>query len=269
MAECSWRTVEQGALMTAPQKSGGGGLFSPAAQAERARAGKYLLWAVPLALIVLVIIALLGPSAETIENKFTPYGTVGELRLMPEISVEDGVNQDSRRAATEAAPPPPAPEYQVEPEEITTDAAELTPRTASEVSEVSGAGESVQDVPESDVIVANDADAAVDMYMPSQTVDSDFIIKKLVRPLYPPHASQQDRAKPVITVKAAFFVNEAGEVQALIINSNDGGPEFAEAARAAMDQWEFEPRIKNGKPPASRWLVVTWRFRSPFSDLQR
>lgn len=267
MAEFSWRTVEQGKLMTGPGK--GGGLFSPAAQAERSSTGKRLLWAVPLAVAVLVIIALLGPSAETIERKFTPYGKSGELQLMPEISVDDGQQEASRQAASEASPPPPAPDFQVEPEELSPNATELTPTPSETVSELSGQADSQADQPESDVVVPNDSMAQVDMEMPSQRVDSDFIITKLVRPLYPPHASQADRARPVITVKAAFFVKSDGEVTALIINSNDGGPEFAEAARMAMEQWEFEPRLKNGELPAARWLVVTWRFRSPYSGLQR
>ncbi len=117
--------------------------------------------------------------------------------------------------------------------------------------------------------MASDGDASVDMDLPSQMVDSDFIITRLVRPLYPARASAADRTRPVITVKAAFYLDAAGQVVALIIQSNDGGPEFADAARDAMEKWEFQPRLRDGVPPAPRWLVVTWRFRSPFADVGR
>jgi TonB family protein len=113
----------------------------------------------------------------------------------------------------------------------------------------------------------SDGDAAVDMLTPAQFADSDFIPVKIRKPIYPVHANERDRLRPLITVKAAFFLNERGEIVAVTIESNDGGPEFADAVREAMNQWEFRPRLRDGVPPAPRWLVVTWRFRSPFSGL--
>jgi outer membrane biosynthesis protein TonB len=184
---------------------------------------------------------------------------------MPEISVEDRSDPVHRRPATETTPPPAAPNYQVEPEEIAPDQEEVTPPPKEETSRVRGTGDSDSDVPESEVAIADAGDANVAMDLPAQTADSDFIIRKLVRPLYPGGVSDADRAKPLITVQAAFFLDETAEIVAVIIQSNDGGPEFAEEVRQAMEQWEFEPRLRDGQPPQPRWLVVTWRFRSPFS----
>jgi hypothetical protein len=251
--------------MTAPPQKSPRRLFSPASAEERARAGKRLLWALPVAVGVLLMLALLGPDADTIERKFTPYGATGPLRLMPEISIEDSDDPEHQRAAVQADPPPAAPRYQVEPEDFAPVAEEKAPLHRDETSEITGMGEATSQLEETDVAIAADGDAAVDMDMPSQQVDSDFIIRKLVRPLYPPGASEADRRKPVVTVQAAFFLNEQAEIVAVMIQSNDGGPEFAAEVQAAMEQWEFEPRLRDGQPPAPRWLVVTWRFRSPFS----
>ena len=78
-------------------------------------------------------------------------------------------------------------------------------------------------------------------------------------------ASEADRMKPVITVEVAIFVNEKAEIMGSYVSSNDGGQAFGNAVKNAMEQWEFEPRLRNGEPPAPRWLVVTWRFRSPYA----
>ena len=271
MAEFSWRTVDRGAVMVSPTKhqetppENGHRLLSPTSVAERARTGKRLLWALPVALALLGILALLGPSAEEVERKFTPYGTDGPLRLMPEIAVEDGLDPDQMKARSEVAPPPPAPEYQVEPEKTYRDAEELTPEVVDEASPITDTGETSDAPTENVMTTESDGDAAVDMFLPSQNADSDFIIRKLVRPLYPLHANNRDRMRSLITVKAGFFLNEQADIIAVMVQSNDGGPEYADAARQAMNQWVFEPRLRNGVPPKPRWLVVTWRFRSPFS----
>jgi len=243
-------------------------LFSPTSEAERARVGRRLFWALPAALVIIGVMVLLGPDAESIERKFTPYGEVGPLRLLPEISIDDAEDDRHQRAAVEASAPPAAPEYQIEPEPRSDQALDSAPVSNDVQPDLPHAGESEAELPLTDALsTAADGDASVDMDLPSQTVDSDFIITKLVRPLYPARASTADRARPVITVTAGFFLDSGGEVQALIIQGNDGGPEFATATRQAMEQWEFQPRLRDGVPPAPRWLLVTWRFRSPYRPL--
>jgi TonB family protein len=242
-------------------------LFSPASADEHARVGKRLLWALPVALVLLGLLTLLGPSADEIERKFTPYGAEGPLRIMPEIAVEDGVDPTRLEAKREVAPPPPAPTYQVEPEPLTDQADELVPEPSEEAAEVTDTG--VDSETPVDEVQPNESDgnAAVELVMPSQFANSDFIIKRLVRPLYPPLASEADRMKPVITVEVAIFVNEEAEIMGSYVSSNDGGQAFGDAALAAVRQWELEPRLRNGVPPRPRWLVVPWRFRSPFTGL--
>jgi hypothetical protein len=242
-------------------------LFSPVSQAERGRVGRRLLAALLPALAILALVVLLGPSAEEVERKFTPYGAEGPLRIMPEIAIEEGRDEVARQAAREASAPPPAPRYEVEPDRVQPDSEQLIPppseRDAEQV-DVTEAGEA-----ESETAHASETpgDAAVDMVLPSQNADSDFIIRRLVRPLYPPGASIADQRRPLVTVQGAFYLDSDATIVAVMIQSNDGGPEFATAAREAMEQWEFAPRIRDGVPPAPRWLVVTWRFRSPLSGV--
>ncbi|HOX25237.1 MAG TPA: energy transducer TonB [Candidatus Krumholzibacteria bacterium] len=242
-------------------------LFSAASADEHARVRRRLWWALPAALAILGLVVWLGPSADEVERKFTPYGTEGPLRILPEISIEEGEDLAFRRARREAVPPPPAPDYQVEPDRPDPRALQLLPDLAEQAGDRPDRGELDRAPADDAVIDAGDGDADVDLSMPSQHTDSDFIIRKLVRPLYPARATAEDRRRPLITVEAAFYLDERGEIVAVMVQSNDGGPEFAEAVRAAMSLWEFAPRLRDGVPPRPRWLVVIWRFRSPFSDL--
>lgn len=245
-------------------------LFSPASEAERRTTGRRLLWAVPVALLVLVAIIYFGPSAEEVDRKFTPYGDDGPLRLMPEISVDDGQDVRHQQARRDVSPPPPAPDYEVEPRQVSEQAPEVFPESSEREAPVVDDGTS-QEAPV-DAVASDQSvgDAAVDMRLPSQQVDSEFIIRRMMRPIYPLDATAADRAQPVITVTAAWFVQQTGDVSAIMIQGNTGSGAFAVAARQAMEQWLFEPRPRpDGLLPAARWLVVEWNFRSPFSGQAR
>ena len=241
-------------------------LFSPTREAERARVGKRLLWALPVELLILGLLVVFGPSAADIDRKFTPYGNEGPLRIMPEISIEDGVDPVRRQARRDAAAPPPAPEYEVIPDRSRPDARDLVPE-ARDQAQASDRGQPSDAPQDAQLADPTEGDADIDMLMPSQHADSDFIIRKLVRPVYPAWATAEERMRPLITVEAAFYLNERAEIIAVMVQRNEGGPAFAEVVRAAMEQWEFAPRLRDGVPPRPRWLVVIWRFRSPFSGL--
>ncbi len=238
---------------------------SPASASEHARVGKRLLLALPAALALLGLLVLLGPSAEEVERKFTPYGAQGPLRIMPEIAIEDGADPVARQAARQSTPPPAAPEYQAEPDQPSPDAQEVMPEPSEEAAEVTDVGvseEAPQDVVQT---TESEGDAAVDMVLPRQSADSDFIIRKLVRPLYPAGLSLEQQRQPVVTVTVGVFLTSEAHVQAVMIQSNDGPPAFEEAVLTAMDRWEFAPRLRDGVPPAPRWLLITWRFSSPLA----
>jgi hypothetical protein len=236
------------------------GIFSPTSLVERQKVGKRLFWSLPGALAVLGLLFLLGPDAEDVERKFTVYGKEGPLRIMPEIAVDDGRDEIEQQLQPRAASPPGAPEYEILPEDPPPRESE-TPISDTEQNEEA-------EIPEDAVWAASGrSDRLADLMMPSQHADSDFIIRKLVRPLYPPDASAEDQQRPLLVVEGAFFLDEKADIVAVLIQSNEGGPPFAQAVRSAMELWEFEPRWRDGKPPSPRWLLVTWRFRSPLRSM--
>ena len=235
--------------------------------AEHQQVGKRLLWSLPAALSILGLLLILGPNADEIERRLTFYGKEGPLRIMPEIAVDDGHDAVEQQLRPQAPLPRGAPEYEIVPEDPLPQETTPPPREAETRSPLLDLAESDEAPHDAVVSGSGSSDSFADLLMPSQHAESDFVIRKLVRPLYPVQASMADRQAPLLVVEAAFYLDQEGTIVAVIIQNNEGGPEFGEAVREAMLQWEFEPRWRDGKPPAPRWLVVTWRFRSPFRSL--
>jgi hypothetical protein len=243
-----------------------GRLFSPASSAEHARVTRRLLWALPAALALIAVLALFGPTAEEIERKFTIYGKEGPLRIMPEVAVDDGLDPVEQRPRPQAAPPPGATDFEVLPEDPLSVETTPPPRQGEAAAPAVDRSQDPELPVDRVTIGAGDGEADVEMLLPSQFADSDYIIRKLVRPLYPVRASAADRLRPLIVVEAGIYLDEEANIVGVVIERNDGGPEFAEVVLNAMRQWELEPRWRDGKPPAPRWLRVPWRFRSPLGN---
>lgn len=236
-------------------------LISPTSIADRARTGRRLAGALAVAVVIIVVLVVLGPSARDVERRFTPYGAEGPLRIMPEISIDQGQSEVYQRP--DLSPRHAAPQYEIIPEPPVPHATEVQPpRQLEKVSPTSSVDPDVDEKPDADVEVEGVGTA--ELLLPRQTADQAFIIKKMVRPIYPLEATEAERRLDEITVEVGVFVTATGSIQAVMISRCDGGPAFERAVRTAMQQWEFEPVIKDGKAPDPRWLVLTWKFRGPY-----
>lgn len=227
-------------------------LISPASIAGRAHAGRRLAVALVAALVVLLLIILLDPGGREIARRFTPYGAEGPLRIMPEISIDEGtaeVYQKARRAPQESVPI-----YEIEPEQVSPRATEPVPPPPAEPQ------------PQVDVAseVAEEGLGEVELLLPRMTADQAFIITNMVRPIYPLEASEAERRRPEILVRSAVFLDSTGTITATMITHSDGSLVFDEEVLAAVRRWEFEPVIRDGRSPAPRWLEIPWRFKTPY-----
>lgn len=228
--------------------------FTTAAQ-ERFRQGGRRRWlaAVLFAVASLVLLAWLGPQETAIVRKLTYYGAPGEMKIMPEVSIDEG-NDQAHRLPRSLQAPPPAP-LVVEPERTDRRALEEVPRPTERP-------DLPQPVVSDRTAALADAvlDEAVQLLLPQQT-SRDWYILHLVRPEYPLLASEQDRRRPVINVVVWIFVDPQGNVTAAQVVSNDGGDVFAQAVLEAVQQWKLGWRVD---PLKGRQLVLPWRFRSPY-----
>ena len=65
--------------------------FTTKAQIAERRGGRNrIIWAIAISIAALGAFILLGPDAETINERFEYYGAPGEMHIMPEVSIDDG-----------------------------------------------------------------------------------------------------------------------------------------------------------------------------------
>jgi len=214
--------------------------------------GRRLLAAAVVALAGLALVILLGPDQEEIKRRFEYYGAPGELRIMPEVSIDDGSDAVHQLPKSLQMPPPPA-EVVVEDEPDDPDATEALPTPRE--------GRPVEDTPLEVVADAEEAsDPQVELALPQQR-NPDWYILHQVRPEYPVAAPEAERRMPTVFVRAAIFVGKDGRVKEKMVLATNGGAAFSDAVLAAIGEWIFGWRVD---PGAGRWIEMTWNFRSPY-----
>lgn len=230
----------------------------PLATTTRAQAafrqggGRRLLGATAAALAILALLVLLGPDEEQVKRRFEYYGAPGELRIMPEISIDDGSDAVHQIPKSLLQPPPPA-EIIVEPEKDDREALETVAKPRD--------GTPSERLPEELVADADEAsEAQVELALPQQR-NPDWFILHQVRPEYPVEASDSERRLPLVFVQAAIFVGPDGRVQESMVTATNGGPAYSRVVLAALEAWVFGWRVD---PGAGRWIEMTWNFRSPY-----
>jgi hypothetical protein len=233
--------------------------FTTRAQAAfRGGSAKRLAGAAVVAVLALVALIVLGPDEESIKRRFEYYGAPDELRIMPEISIEDGADLTRQLPQSLQAPPPPA-EIEVEREDPVDKADEVLPEPV----------EAPDDTDVQPVQVVDPAEVAeneqVQLSLPRQS-NPDWYILRETRPSYPLEVSEAERRTPVVFVRAAIFVGPDGTVLEKLILGTNGSAAYSEAVLEALGEWLFGWRVE---PGTGRWIEMTWNFRSPYFTPQR
>ena len=232
----------------------GSPFYSATEEAFKNKRTMRFLSAGAIALLVLIVVALFGPSREEVKRRFEIYGAEGPLEIMPDISIDDGSDAISQLPAAFRQPPPPV--VDVEPIDPTANPVEFVPPQREQPSESTP-------VETTDIETADTGVAQAELILPQQS-NPDFIILNMPRPLYPLTASTREQRLPIVRVDVAIFVDANGQVTASMITASEGGPPFTEAVLAAMVQWEFE-WSRNAVPAVGRWMEMSWRFKSPYA----
>ncbi|MBU2502783.1 hypothetical protein KJ682_15735 [bacterium] len=229
--------------------------FTPEAHAAfKSKASVRMWWAAAATLVLLLLLVLLGPDQQDVKRRFEYYGAPGELRIMPEISIEDGSDRVHQLPKSLSVPPPPA-EIEIEKDKPDPEGTEPAPR--EEESNPSEVDEPAV-TPDPDAEIA--ARDQVELSLPTQS-NPDWYILHQVRPEYPLDVREEERRTPIIFVKAAIFVGPDGSVLERMIQATNGSRPFAEEVLAALEQWKFGWRVD---PGAGRWIEMTWNFKSPY-----
>ncbi|RKZ16391.1 hypothetical protein DRQ50_06165 [bacterium] len=241
--------------MTKPQQEH---RFTTRSQATfRRGGGRRLLAAAAVAVAGLVLLVLLGPDEETVKKHFEFYGANDEIRIMPEVSIEDG-QDDMRQLPQSLQRPPPPAEIEVEPEDLSDMADETVPVPVESISEDS------QPVPVVEPAELEESER-VELALPMQS-NPDWYILREERPTYPLEVSESERRTPIIFVRAAIFVGIDGLVKERMVLATNGSAAYGDAVLDALADWKFGWRVD---PGAGRWIEMTWNFRSPYFTPER
>jgi TonB family protein len=231
------------------------GRFTTRAQADFRRGGARRMGAAAaVVLIGLALLVLLGPDENVIKEKFEYYGAPDELRIMPEISIEDGRDAVDRELKLPNLPPPPA-DIEVVREDPVIDGTVEVPK--ADLNEQEEFQELVQDPAD---FTSEDDRSQAELARPMQS-NPDFYILKLVRPDYPSGATEAERRIPRVYVQVAVFVGPDGLVTDTMVMNNTGTRIYELAAIEAVMQWQFGWRVD---PGVGRWIRIPWNFKSPY-----
>lgn len=244
--------------MTEPTSSATGRTrsFTTRAQARFRQGGaKRLLGAAVAAIAGLLLLVFLGPDEKVVKEKFEYYGVKSdEMRIMPEISIDDGSDKVHQIPKSLQVPPPPANVEIIE-EEDDPDAVEVQPEEAVEdPNKIDVAVE--QPIPDSET----STDYQVEMKLPSQASRDYFLIYG-PRPTYPLDATEAERRTPVIYVNIWIFVDVDGSVTAAQVIATNGSQVFVDAVVNTVLTWKFGWREKQEK---GRALTFPVNFKSPY-----
>jgi protein TonB len=72
---------------------------------------------------------------------------------------------------------------------------------------------------------------------------------KSVMPKYPPRMQEYGESG---TVEMSFTVTRAGKVRNIKVVHFSGPPEMVDSATSALNEWRFEPIVRDGKPVEQR-----------------
>lgn len=219
-----------------------------------------MAWAVVAAMAGLIALILLGPSQEAVKRRFEYYGASGDLRIMPEIAIEDGSDQVHQIPKTLMTPPPPA-HIEIEPEHTSDDAKDPKPEPTNNLEDQVHEWPTFEPTPVSETMDANQ----VELALPRQSSPDWYILFQNL-PEYPLTATESEQRIPVIQVQVAIFVDKDGLVTEAIIQSANASSGFTEEVLKKVRTWKFGWRVD---PLAGRWIELTFNFNSPYSTGRR
>ena len=208
------------------------------------RLRKRVIYLLPVAVLLLIILAISLEKARVVDRIFS-VGYEGPMQILPEITILDDSGIEAEVFEKERHDMV-ARDVQVYSEEIEDehDEAEtsLSPREDPE--------EPIYDEFEgSDAIRTYESHASV-------PYREDYVIKKMVEPIYPPEAMIRGHEGYVLV---EVYINSKGFVQEAWVRKIKGDESFETATLDAVKQFEFRPIMDRGDP-ISFWLSFLVRF---------
>jgi len=205
---------------------------------------KRLIYLLPLSVLLLFILAISIEKSRVVSRIFS-VGYEGPMRILPEITILDDSGVEAEVFEKERHDMV-AREVEVYSEEIEAEDKEA---------ETSLAPKEEPEEPIFDEFEGRDAIRTYESHAPV-AYREDYVIKKMVEPIYPPEAMIRGHEGYVLV---EVYVNDRGFVQEAWVRKVKGDESFEAATLDAVRQFEFRPIMDRGKP-ISFWLSFLVRF---------
>ena len=209
------------------------------------------------AFIGLILLAILGPDEQGLQDWLFHTGAKGELRILPEIQIIQDENPHTQKEKRTMAGASQGLQVEV------VDRPQTPPAVDAKLPSPARKGIPDPSLPSNSILrhekgQLDDERNQIRMVRPSQQ-SLDFILVKLVRPEYPRKVPRWLRAKTVV-VDVAIYVEADGRVSDAYILRGEGGELFANAVLKTVRQWEYRYIGAMGKEQPF-WDQVRWIFQ--------
>jgi TonB family protein len=205
---------------------------------------KRLAYLLPISVLILIIAAITIEKMRVVDRIFS-VGYEGPMQILPEITILDDSGVEAEVFEKEKHDMV-ARDVEVYSEEI---------EDEHDEAETSLSPEEDPQEPIRDEFEGQDAIRTYESHA-SVPYREDYVIKKMIEPIYPERAMELGREGYVLV---EVYVNDKGFVQEAWVRKVRGDQSFEQATLEAVKQFEFRPIMDRGRP-ISFWISFLVRF---------
>ncbi len=205
---------------------------------------KRLIYLLPVSVLLLIILAI-GLEKSRVVDRIFSVGYEGPMQILPEITILDDSGIEAEVFEKERHDMI-ARDVKVYSEEI---------EDEHDEAETSFSPKEVPVEPIYDDFEGPDAIRTYESHAPVPYRE-DYVIKKMVEPIYPPEAMIRGHEGYVLV---EVYINSNGFVQEAWVRKVKGDESFEAATLDAVKLFEFRPIMDRGRP-ISFWLSFLVRF---------
>jgi TonB family protein len=215
--------------------------------------GRRLALMAGAALLVLVLVALLGPESDPSQEWYEHTGVRGEIQILDALSISRDSDPVDRNSIPEIEDATRGVDVTLTEKIVQPDPLNPLPKE----DERGDYGKNVRRVDDSEAqeIVGENP---VELQGRSQQ-SLNFLLLFLVNPEYPDGVAASIRQLEIV-VATHLYVDEKGIVAQAYVSRNDGGPAFERAVLDAVRQWIYQPVLVD-EVATGFWDTIYFVFR--------
>ena len=209
------------------------------------RLRRRLIYLLPVSVLLLIVIAL-SLERSRVVNRIFRVGYEGPMQILPEITILDDSGVEANA-------------FQKEKHDMVARDVEIYSELKEDERENADIAPPKREEPEERVFDEFEGVDAIRTYRSHAPVPyrEDYVITKMVEPVYPSDAMIQGREGYVLV---EVYVDRGGRVQEAYVRKARGGRSFETATLEAVKMFEFRPVMERSEP-VPFWVSFLVRFQ--------